>query len=141
MPLAYSMCRCHLSIIGLCSDINMVIKINSPENEGLNLGTICGHICSFIHLSIHASPLPLSLIIVLFSSQFDHYFVEVHRVRKFRFQPRHQDLVSLENLSETPEKMGFSPICSTQTACSYSTSHSSWTCDGEILPHTAIQVR
>ncbi|KAL7370667.1 hypothetical protein ABVT39_007285 [Epinephelus coioides] len=72
--------------------------------------------------------------------QFDHSFVEVHRVRKFRFQPRQHELVSLEDLSETPKKTGFSPICSTQTTCNYSTSHSSWNCDGEILPHAAIQV-
>uniref|UniRef100_A0A8C4EQ49 Ceramide kinase n=1 Tax=Dicentrarchus labrax TaxID=13489 RepID=A0A8C4EQ49_DICLA len=73
--------------------------------------------------------------------QFDHSFVEVHRVSKFRFQPRHHELVSLEDLSESPKKTGFSPICSAQTTCNYSTAHSSWTCDGEILPHTAIQVR
>ncbi|XP_049423287.1 ceramide kinase [Epinephelus fuscoguttatus] len=72
--------------------------------------------------------------------QFDHSFVEVHRVRKFRFQPRQHELVSLEDLSETPKKTGFSPICSSQTTCNYSTSHSSWNCDGEILPHAAIQV-
>ncbi|XP_074481751.1 ceramide kinase isoform X1 [Sebastes fasciatus] len=72
--------------------------------------------------------------------QFDHSFVEVHRVRRFRFQPRHREPVSLEDLSESPKKTGFSPICSGQTTCNYSTSHSSWTCDGEILPHTAIQV-
>ncbi|XP_068162989.1 ceramide kinase isoform X2 [Antennarius striatus] len=69
--------------------------------------------------------------------QFDHSFVEVHRVRKFNFQPQHHDLVSLEDLSE---KTGFNPLCSLQTACNYSTTHSSWTCDGEILPHAAIQV-
>ncbi|XP_042367596.1 ceramide kinase [Plectropomus leopardus] len=72
--------------------------------------------------------------------QFDHSFVEVHRVRKFRFQPMYQELVSLEDLSETPKKTGFSPICSTQTTLNYSTSHSSWNCDGEILPHAAIRV-
>lgn len=71
--------------------------------------------------------------------QFDHSFVEVHRVRKFRFQPRHHELVSLEDLSKSPKKTGFSPICSGQTTCNYSTAHSSWTCDGEILPHIAIQ--
>ncbi|XP_070785292.1 ceramide kinase [Enoplosus armatus] len=72
--------------------------------------------------------------------QFDHSFVEVHRVRKFRFKPRRHELVSLEDLSETPKKTGFSPICSAQTTCNYSTAHSSWNCDGEILPHAAIQV-
>uniref|UniRef100_A0A8D0DE68 Ceramide kinase C-terminal domain-containing protein n=1 Tax=Sander lucioperca TaxID=283035 RepID=A0A8D0DE68_SANLU len=72
--------------------------------------------------------------------QFDHSFVEVHRVRKFRFQPRQHELVSLEDLSDGPKKTGFSPICSAQTTCNYSTSHSSWNCDGEILPHAAIQL-
>ncbi|XP_038594860.1 ceramide kinase [Micropterus salmoides] len=72
--------------------------------------------------------------------QFDHSFVEVHRVRKFRFQPQHRELLSLEDLSNSPKKTGFSPICSAQTTCNYSTAHSSWNCDGEILPHAAIQV-
>ncbi|XP_035528790.1 ceramide kinase [Morone saxatilis] len=72
--------------------------------------------------------------------QFDHSFVEVHRVSKFRFQPRHHELVSLEDLNESPKKTGFSPICSAQTTCNYSTAHSSWNCDGEILSHAAIQV-
>ncbi|XP_056224002.1 ceramide kinase [Seriola aureovittata] len=71
--------------------------------------------------------------------QFDHSFVEVHRVRTFRFQPRHQEPVSLGDLSETPKKTGFGPICSGQMTCNYSKAQSSWTCDGEILPHTAIQ--
>ncbi|XP_022605554.1 ceramide kinase isoform X2 [Seriola dumerili] len=71
--------------------------------------------------------------------QFDHSFVEVHRVRTFRFQPRHQEPVSLEDLSETPKKKGFGPICSGQMTCNYSKAQSSWTCDGEILPHAAIQ--
>ncbi|XP_042259391.1 ceramide kinase [Thunnus maccoyii] len=72
--------------------------------------------------------------------QFDHSFVEVHRVQKFRFQPRHYELVSLEDLSEPQKKTSFSPICSTATTCNYTSAHSSWNCDGEILPHTAIQV-
>ncbi|XP_047431790.1 ceramide kinase [Mugil cephalus] len=71
--------------------------------------------------------------------QFDHSFVEVHRVKKFRFQPQHRKVVSLEDMSEPPKKTGFRTICSAQTTCNYSTAHSSWTCDGEILPHTAIQ--
>lgn len=72
--------------------------------------------------------------------QFDHSFVEVHRVRKFRFQPRHYELVSLEDLSEPPKKASFRPICSGPTGCNYGSTHSSWNCDGEILPHAAIQV-
>uniref|UniRef100_A0A8C3GC66 Ceramide kinase n=1 Tax=Cyclopterus lumpus TaxID=8103 RepID=A0A8C3GC66_CYCLU len=69
--------------------------------------------------------------------QFDHSFVEVHRVRKFCFQPWHHELVSLEDPIESPKKTGFSSICSAQTTSNYS----SWNCDGEILPDAAIQVR
>lgn len=102
-------------------------------------------VSSSIHPSISPPPPPppfhLFLTHLCFLPQFDHSFVEVHRVRKFCFQPRHHELVSLEDLSESPKKTGFSPICSAQTTCNYSTSHSSWNCDGEILPHTAIQVR
>lgn len=98
---------------------------------------------SSIYLSISPPPplFHLFLTHLCFLPQFDHSFVEVHRVRKFRFQPRQHELVSLEDLSDGPKKTGFSPICSAQTTCNYSTSHSSWNCDGEILPHAAIQVR
>ncbi|KAK5849202.1 hypothetical protein PBY51_008862 [Eleginops maclovinus] len=72
--------------------------------------------------------------------QFDHSFVEVHRVRKFCFQPRQNEMLSLEDLTETPQKTGFRPICSAQTSYNYNTSRSSWNCDGEILPHAAIRV-
>lgn len=72
--------------------------------------------------------------------QFDHSFVEVHRVRKFRFQPRHLEMVSLEDLSDVPKKSTYTPICSTPSRCTYGSAHSSWNCDGEILHHTAIQV-
>uniref|UniRef100_A0A8C6T8K6 Ceramide kinase n=1 Tax=Neogobius melanostomus TaxID=47308 RepID=A0A8C6T8K6_9GOBI len=59
--------------------------------------------------------------------QFDHQFVEVHRVKKFHFQPCRTEVSSLEDL--TPSR------------CNSDSAHSSWTCDGEILPHNAIQVR
>ncbi|KAL3048453.1 hypothetical protein OYC64_007092 [Pagothenia borchgrevinki] len=72
--------------------------------------------------------------------QFDHSFVEVHRVRKFNFQPQLNEMHSLEDLTETPNKTGFRPICSAQTNYNYQDSHSSWNCDGEILPHAAIRV-
>uniref|UniRef100_A0A3Q1GMS1 Ceramide kinase n=1 Tax=Acanthochromis polyacanthus TaxID=80966 RepID=A0A3Q1GMS1_9TELE len=90
----------------------------------------CSRLDFFRHLLRHTNK----------NDQFDHSFVEVHRVRKFRFQPQHLKLASLEDLSEPLQKKGFNPICSAQTACSYSAAHSSWTCDGELLPHTAIQV-
>lgn len=72
--------------------------------------------------------------------QFDHSFVEVHRVRRFNFQPQQNEMHSLEDLTETPKKTGFRPICSAQTNYNYQDSHSSWNCDGEILPHAAIRV-
>ncbi|KAM9327512.1 ceramide kinase [Pholidichthys leucotaenia] len=59
--------------------------------------------------------------------QFDHSFVEVHRVQKFRFQPAHHELISAENPKEPPA----------WTGCH--TSKSSWNCDGELLHHAAIQ--
>nr|XP_046235181.1 ceramide kinase [Scatophagus argus] len=90
----------------------------------------CSRLDFFRHLLRHTNK----------EDQFDHSFVEVHRVRKFRFQPQQDEMVSLEDLSESPKKTGFSPIYSAPTTCNYSTAHSSWTCDGEILPHTSIQV-
>nr|XP_040030636.1 ceramide kinase [Gasterosteus aculeatus aculeatus]XP_040030637.1 ceramide kinase [Gasterosteus aculeatus aculeatus] len=72
--------------------------------------------------------------------QFDHSFVEVHRVRRFCFQPQRHEVVSLEDPIESPKKTGFRPVCSAQTTCDYGTSCSSWNCDGEILPRAAIQV-
>ncbi|KAM9771998.1 ceramide kinase isoform 1-T1 [Syngnathus typhle] len=66
--------------------------------------------------------------------QFDHSFVEVHRVRKFRFQPLHNEPVSLEDLSGPQKSAPESPIWSRNFAYSH------WTCDGEILPYVAVQV-
>lgn len=76
-----------------------------------------------------------------FSFQFDHSFVEVHRVRKFRFRPRHREPAWSEDMNETPKKAAFPTLCSPQTSCNDRTPQSSWTCDGEILRHTAITVR
>ncbi|KAM9845853.1 ceramide kinase [Aulostomus maculatus] len=74
------------------------------------------------------------------NDQFDHSFVEVHRVQKFRFQPRHLELLSLEDLSEPRRKTSFGAICSATATCDYNCACSSWNCDGEILSHAAIQV-
>nr|XP_057934030.1 ceramide kinase isoform X2 [Doryrhamphus excisus] len=87
----------------------------------------CSRLDFFKHLLRHTNK----------DDQFDHSFVEVHRVRKFRFQPRYQETMSLEDL----KKLGLSPVgsrTSTYQYDSYACSH--WTCDGEILPHAAIQV-
>ncbi|XP_029378613.1 ceramide kinase-like [Echeneis naucrates] len=75
--------------------------------------------------------------------QFDLAFVEVHRVRRFRFAPRHcqsdSDL-ELDFLGNSKRQI-FSQICRDHPACGCAPAYSSWNCDGEILTHTAIDVR
>ncbi|CAN9499022.1 unnamed protein product [Ophioblennius macclurei] len=75
--------------------------------------------------------------------QFDLTFVEVHRVRRFRFTPRHcQSDSDLElDLRESNKGQIFSQICTNHPACGCVPAYSSWNCDGEILTHTAIDVR
>uniref|UniRef100_A0A4W6FGV1 Ceramide kinase n=1 Tax=Lates calcarifer TaxID=8187 RepID=A0A4W6FGV1_LATCA len=75
--------------------------------------------------------------------QFDMTFVEVHRVRRFRFTPRHcQSDSELElDLQESGKRQIFSQICRDHPACGCAPAYSSWNCDGEILTHTAIDVR
>lgn len=75
--------------------------------------------------------------------QFDMTFVEVQRVRRFRFTPRHcQSDSDLElDLRETGKRQIFSQICRDHPACGCAPAYSSWNCDGEILTHTAIDVR
>ncbi|XP_055772453.1 ceramide kinase-like isoform X2 [Salvelinus fontinalis] len=71
--------------------------------------------------------------------QFDMTFVEVHRVRRFRFTPRHCQNDSELDLRENGKQL-FSQICRDHPACSCSPAYSSWNCDGEILPNAAIAV-
>uniref|UniRef100_A0A8C7IYM5 Ceramide kinase n=1 Tax=Oncorhynchus kisutch TaxID=8019 RepID=A0A8C7IYM5_ONCKI len=71
--------------------------------------------------------------------QFDMTFVEVHRVRRFRFTPRYCQSDSELDLRENGKRL-FSQICRDHPACSCSPAYSSWNCDGEILPHAAIEV-
>ncbi|XP_067347054.1 ceramide kinase isoform X1 [Channa argus] len=118
-------CACPRSPKGLSPSAHL-----TDGTADLILVRKCSRLDFFRHLLRHTNK----------EDQFDHSFVEVHRMRKFRFQPRHQEPVSLEDLSEIPKKTGFTPICSAQATCNYSSIHSSWNCDGEILPHTAIQV-
>uniref|UniRef100_A0A3Q0RHI1 Ceramide kinase n=1 Tax=Amphilophus citrinellus TaxID=61819 RepID=A0A3Q0RHI1_AMPCI len=75
--------------------------------------------------------------------QFDLTFIEVHRVRRFRFTPRHcQSDSDLElDLQENGKRQIFSQICKDHPACGCAPAYSSWNCDGEILTHTAIDVR
>ncbi|XP_029318010.1 ceramide kinase [Cottoperca gobio] len=111
-------CACPRSPQGLSPSAHL-----ADGTTDLILVRKCSRLDFFRHLLRHTNK----------EDQFDHSFVEVHRVRKFRFQPQQHELVSLEDLS-------VSPISSAQTTYNYSTSHSRWSCDGEILPHAAIQV-
>ncbi|XP_030638566.1 ceramide kinase [Chanos chanos] len=72
--------------------------------------------------------------------QFDHTFVEVHRVQQFRFTPKHWEGGSELDLCESKNRL-FGQICRQQPVCGCAPAHSSWNCDGEILPQTTIHVR
>uniref|UniRef100_A0A8C5G9D0 Ceramide kinase-like n=1 Tax=Gouania willdenowi TaxID=441366 RepID=A0A8C5G9D0_GOUWI len=74
--------------------------------------------------------------------QFDLTFVEVHRVRRFRFTPRQcQSDSDLELDRQENKHQIFSQICRDHPACGCAPAYSSWNCDGEILSHSAIDVR
>ncbi|XP_039618078.1 ceramide kinase [Polypterus senegalus] len=71
--------------------------------------------------------------------QFNLSFVEVHRVKKFKFTPKH-----LENESSDIKDAGkkiFDRICQDHSACCSTPVNSNWNCDGEILDHAEIEVR
>ncbi|ELK07536.1 Ceramide kinase [Pteropus alecto] len=70
--------------------------------------------------------------------QFDFTFVEVYRIKKFQFMPKH-----LEDDDGELGKRGkrFGEICSQHPSCCCPVSRSSWNCDGEILHSSAIEVR
>uniref|UniRef100_A0A8C8J9G7 DAGKc domain-containing protein n=1 Tax=Oncorhynchus tshawytscha TaxID=74940 RepID=A0A8C8J9G7_ONCTS len=70
--------------------------------------------------------------------QFDMSFVEVHRVRRFRFVPKQSNGISEVDLSETSGKKICNQVCTAHP--NNDTGHSNWNCDGEILPHADIQV-
>ncbi|XP_030576327.1 ceramide kinase [Archocentrus centrarchus] len=106
-------CACPRSPKGLSPFAHL-----ADGNADLILVRECSRLDFFKHLLRHTNT----------DDQFDHSFVEVHRVRKFRFQPQRQELVSLEDPSEPPTKTG------------YSTTLGCWTCDGELLSDVAIQV-
>ncbi|KAL4656770.1 ceramide kinase-like [Arapaima gigas] len=72
--------------------------------------------------------------------QFDLAFVEVHRVRRFHFTPKHCESNLELDLKENGKKL-FSHICRDHPACGCATVNSTWNCDGEILQHAAIEVR
>ncbi|XP_036373884.1 ceramide kinase-like isoform X2 [Megalops cyprinoides] len=75
--------------------------------------------------------------------QFDLSFVEVHRVRRFRFIPKYcgGDLeLDLREGVRGHELGLFGHICRDHPACGCAPVNSSWNCDGEILSHAAIEV-
>ncbi|XP_051916301.1 ceramide kinase-like isoform X1 [Hippocampus zosterae] len=94
----------------------------------------CSRVNFLRHLLRHASK----------DDQFDLSFVEVHRVRRFRFTPRHCHSDSDSDLELDPlegRRQIFGQICRDHPACGCAPAFSSWNCDGEILPHAAIDVR
>ncbi|XP_023206050.1 ceramide kinase isoform X2 [Xiphophorus maculatus] len=118
-------CACPRSPKGLSPSAHL-----ADGTTDLILVRKCSRLDFFKHLLRHTNN----------NDQFDHWFVEVHRVRKFRFQPWHHNFVPLEDASERPLSPDLSPISSLQETCDDCTAESSWNCDGEILHHTAIQV-
>uniref|UniRef100_A0A3Q2P8F3 Ceramide kinase n=1 Tax=Fundulus heteroclitus TaxID=8078 RepID=A0A3Q2P8F3_FUNHE len=118
-------CACPRSPKGLSPSAHL-----ADGTTDLILVRKCSRLDFFKHLLRHTNK----------DDQFDHWFVEVHRVRKFRFQPWHHEPLPLEDQSERPEKTDISPTSSLQETYDYNTAESSWNCDGEILHHTAIQV-
>ncbi|XP_034018975.1 ceramide kinase isoform X2 [Thalassophryne amazonica] len=118
-------CACPRSPQGLSPSAHL-----ADGTADLILVRKCSRLDFFRHLFRHTNE----------NDQFDHSFVEVHRVQKFHFQPWCNDFISDKDLTETGKKGSFGPICSAPTTCKNSSTLSSWSCDGEILPHTDIQV-
>ncbi|RXN00714.1 Ceramide kinase [Acipenser ruthenus] len=70
--------------------------------------------------------------------QFDLTFVEVYRVKKFKFTPKHCDS-ELSDIRDVREN-AFGQICRDHPSCDCTPVNSNWNCDGEILEHAAIEV-
>ncbi|KAM9754846.1 ceramide kinase isoform 2-T5 [Menidia menidia] len=76
--------------------------------------------------------------------QFDLAFVEVHRVLRFRFSPlpsQSDSDLELDLLGGGRNRPIFGRFCRDHPACGCGPASSSWNCDGEILTHSAIDVR
>ncbi|CAL8318706.1 unnamed protein product [Lota lota] len=120
-------CACPRSPRGLSPSAHL-----ADGTADLILVRKCSRFSFFRHLLRHTNA----------DDQFDHSFVEVHRVRRFRFQPKNQEgSVSTEDPSDTEKGTKtntFRPLC---RAGDEVTAQSIWTCDGEIVPQAAIQVR
>ncbi|KAG7454409.1 hypothetical protein MATL_G00259410 [Megalops atlanticus] len=121
-------CACPRSPKGLSPSAHL-----ADGTTDLILVRKCSRINFLRHLLRHTSK----------DDQFDLDFVEVHRVRKFRFTPRHCESdadLQLDLREGGAGKRLFSQICRDHPACGCTPIYSSWNCDGEILPHAAIQV-
>ncbi|MGH0139824.1 UNVERIFIED_CONTAM: hypothetical protein FKN15_001073 [Acipenser sinensis] len=70
--------------------------------------------------------------------QFDLTFVEVYRVKKFKFTPKHCDS-ELSDIRDVREN-AFGQICRDHPSCDCTPVNSNWNCDGEILEPAAIEV-
>lgn len=118
-------CACPRSPKGLSPSAHL-----ADGTTDLILVRKCSRLDFFKHLLRHINK----------DDQFDHWFVEVHRVRKFHFRPWHHELVPPEDPGEHRGNPDIIPNSSLKETCDDSPSESSWTCDGELLHHAAIQV-
>lgn len=73
------------------------------------------------------------------NDQFDLAFVEVYRVKRFKFVPKYSDEED-GDIQEVSKNL-FGQFCRDHPTCSSVQLASSWNCDGEIIEHAAIEVR
>ncbi|XP_058046562.1 ceramide kinase [Ahaetulla prasina] len=71
--------------------------------------------------------------------QFDFSFVEVYRIKKFRFTSKHFD--DGENDDQGMRKKHFGQFCRDHPACCCLPPSSTWNCDGETLDCSTIEVK
>eukprot|EP00066_Takifugu_rubripes_P009538 XP_003976575.1 PREDICTED: ceramide kinase-like isoform X1 [Takifugu rubripes] len=118
-------CACPRSPKGLAPSAHL-----ADGTADLILVRRCSHLDFFRHLLRHTTK----------DDQFDHSFVEVHRVRKFCFQPRVRGPASADHRSGDPVTSCFGATRPCPATGNQGNGHGRWTCDGEILPHAAIRV-
>ncbi|XP_072097414.1 ceramide kinase [Mobula birostris] len=73
------------------------------------------------------------------NDQFDLAFVEVYRVKRFKFTPKYCDEED-SDIQEVSKNL-FGHFCRDHPTCSCVQLTSCWDCDGEIIEHAAIEVR
>ncbi|XP_026558756.1 ceramide kinase [Pseudonaja textilis] len=71
--------------------------------------------------------------------QFDFSFVEVYRIKKFRFTSKHFD--DGDNDNQGMRKKHFGQFCRDHPACCCLPPSSTWNCDGETLDCSTIEVK